>query len=100
MSIRLLYLVLIVSLCLNQTYAQYYTPAQINLTNNNRLAHEGDFYLDTINNQFYIGLTNGSLSRIGDTLNDIIDSVRYFNDSIRIYERGNVVKAKLEKGGN
>jgi hypothetical protein len=65
-------------------YSQYYTPAQIAITNTNKSAYEGDLYLDTIAGNYYIGLTNGELSQINTdsaVINGIID--KELDDSIK-----------------
>jgi hypothetical protein len=65
-------------------YSQYYTPAQIAITNTNKSAYEGDLYLDTIAGNYYIGLTNGGLSQINTdsaVINGIID--QELEDSIK-----------------
>lgn len=46
---------------------QYYDSVVISTINNTKTANEGDFYLDTVRGQFYIGLTNGTVGRITDT---------------------------------
>lgn len=43
---------------------QFYTDTQINLIQSEQSASEGDLYLDTINNIYYIGLTHGKLQHI------------------------------------
>lgn len=47
--------------------SQYYDSAIISNIHANKTAAEGDFYLDTIRNQFYIGLTSGEVGRIVDS---------------------------------
>ncbi len=69
--------------------AQFYTPAQITSIDQARTAAEGDLYLDTINENYYIGLTHGKLAKIGDTLDELIDSVKVRNDSVFIYQNNN-----------
>lgn len=55
----------IIIICNSLAYSQFYNPTQITTINTNKTAFEGDLYLDTINDNYYIGLTNGGLSRIG-----------------------------------
>lgn len=52
-------------MCVSKGFAQFYTPAEIQQIQLNKNASEGDFYLDTINNQYYIGLTHGLITEIG-----------------------------------
>lgn len=69
-------------------YSQYYSPAQILNIHNNKLAYEGDMYLDTVNKDYYIGLTTGELAGIGDDQD--IDSIVVLNDKnlLAIYISG------------
>ena len=67
--IRVVLTSLIVFFYLN-TSSQFYTAAQISTIDSAKSAFEGDLYLDTINNSYFIGLSNGKLSEIG------MDSVR------------------------
>lgn len=67
-------------------FSQYFTSAQINSVKTSSTASEGDLYLDTINNNYFIGLSNGDLAKIGDTLDELIDSITYVNDSLIIYQ--------------
>lgn len=60
---------------------QFYTPTQINTIKNNRLAYEGDLYMDTLNNKYYIGLTHGKLASIGNG----IDTAFLNGDILHIY---------------
>ena len=52
-------------ICVTNSYAQFYTSSEINQINLNRTAGEGDFYLDTVNQKYYIGLTHGVLTEVG-----------------------------------
>lgn len=54
--------------------SQYYTSAQINTINNSKTAAEGDMYLDTVNNTYYIGLTSGSLAELNDNTTELIQT--------------------------
>jgi len=65
---------------------QYYTPAQIVTIQSAKSAFEGDMYLDTVNKNYFIGLTTGELAKIGDTLDERIDSAYFLNDTIFIIE--------------
>ncbi len=65
-----------------KTFSQYYTPAAIATINLGKQGYEGDFYLDTINKQHYIGLSNGELELISldsvgirGIVNEELDSV-------------------------
>ena len=73
----------------------YATPAQIIIINTTRSASEGDLYLDTVNNDFYIGLTNGKLAKIGDIFDETIDTVYVSGDSIVIIEAGDTMYGNL-----
>jgi hypothetical protein len=75
----------------------YATPAQIIIVHATRNASEGDLYLDTVNNNFYIGLTNGELAKIGDTLDETIDTVYVSGDSIVIIEAGDTLYGDLTR---
>lgn len=44
--------------------SQYYTAAQLDSIETNKLASEGDLYLDTANQQYFIGLTHGKLGKV------------------------------------
>lgn len=60
------HLFILLFICLGgQVFSQFYTPAQIITINTAKTANEGDLYLDTINEDYYIGLTTGELSKIG-----------------------------------
>lgn len=48
-----------------KTFGQFYTAAEITQIATDKSASEGDFYLDTINNNYYIGLTHGVLTEVG-----------------------------------
>ncbi|MEN8839125.1 MAG: hypothetical protein ABF238_01300, partial [Flavobacteriales bacterium] len=66
--------------------SQYYTPSQIATIHSSKAANEGDFYLDTINKNYFVGLTTGRLAKIGDTLDEIIDTVVYSGNKIFLIE--------------
>ena len=52
----------------------------MSVIHNARSAYEGDMYLDTINNIYKIGLTNGELGYVIDHQN--IDSLQLINDTL------------------
>lgn len=54
--------------------AQFYTPIQIQTIHDNKQAYEGDMYLDTVNKDYYIGITTGELKIMSDDQG--IDSIR------------------------
>ena len=58
------------------SHAQYYTETEINQIKTNKSASEGDLYLDTINDVFYIGLTDGNLLHINYDSNDTKSLIR------------------------
>ena len=53
------------TLGLTEGYAQFYTASEIEQINLNKTAGEGDFYLDTVNQRYYVGLTHGVLTEVG-----------------------------------
>lgn len=66
-------------------YGQYYTPSQLDNINSNTTAIEGDLYLDTINDNYYIGLTNGELGKIfpyGTTITNTSDVCNLLKPSV------------------
>lgn len=63
--------------------SQYYTTAAMDAIHATKTGKEGDVYLDTINEDYRIGLTNGELARLSD--NQDIDSIVLVGDSIRVY---------------
>lgn len=65
--------------------SQYYTRTQIDAIHSTRVAKEGDLYLDTINNYYKIGLTNGKLGDVNNTSGNIIDSLGINNLILYIY---------------
>lgn len=44
--------------------SQYYTSIQLKTIDSTKTASEGDLYLDTNNNEYYIGLTHGKLGKL------------------------------------
>lgn len=88
---------LLFCLSLGNVFSQYYTKAQLTTINNTRSAFEGDLYLDTVNDDYYIGLTHGILAKIGDTLDERLDTVFVENDSLLvIVEGGDTSKTDIE----
>lgn len=75
--------------------SQYYTPSQISIINTTKTAGEGDVYLDTINNDYYIGLTSGILAKIGDTIDEKIDTLFIAGDSLVVVEGENTIHVNL-----
>ncbi len=73
-------IIILISIC-SIGYAQFYTPAQITTINTSRTANEGDLYLDTINEDYYIGLTHGKLIQLGNG----IDTAFFYRDTLNIY---------------
>lgn len=59
------------------SFSQYYTPTQLSNIQSSRSAAEGDMYLDTVNKNYYIGLTTGEITPIG-----YIDSIFLKNDTL------------------
>lgn len=44
--------------------SQFYSYSEIDSIQNNKLALEGDLYLDTVTEQYYIGLSHGKLAKL------------------------------------
>ncbi len=44
--------------------SQYFTGLEIDSIETNSAAYEGDLYLDTVNKQYYIGLSHGKLGKV------------------------------------
>lgn len=76
--------------------SQYYTSIQVDNINDNKLAFEGNLYLDTINKKYYIGLTNGKLKEIGIS----IDTIYTVEDTLFIEEGNKVNKTLLRSFGD
>lgn len=85
--IRLTYIILLlfVLFITNNAISQYYTPAQISTIDANRTAAEGDLYLDTVNDIYRIGLTNGKLGDVSNKTLGQIDSIKTENNFLKIY---------------
>jgi hypothetical protein len=84
---KLLILILTTFFC-KEMFSQYYVPAQLSTIDSNKSAMEGDLYLDTVNEDYYIGLTHGRLGKVYpfgtnnpstlcELLKPILDSNRY-----------------------
>lgn len=58
-------LILLISiLSANIALSQYYTDVQINYIDSTGTAYEGDLYLDTANDKYYLGLSHGKLGKL------------------------------------
>ena len=58
--------ILVISLGFSQDLsAQYFTQSQIDSVRINNVAQEGDFYIDSANNNTYLGLPDGSIAALG-----------------------------------
>lgn len=80
-------------------FGQYENQASLVTINSSRLAKEGDMYLDTINNDYRIGLSHGVLAYLTD--NQKIDSLTLANDTISIYvERSSVARVSVSGFGS
>lgn len=75
--------------------SQYYSPAQLSAIETSNSAQEGNLYLDTINNDFRIGLTNGRLGKLGDNQKLSLDSA---NKIIRLNRGDSVDLSKTITG--
>ncbi len=62
--------------------SQYYDTSAMRIIDQATSACEGDMYLDTVNNVYRIGLTNGKLGYISKS--NVIDSVTIHNDSLLV----------------
>ncbi len=62
-------------LSVSEGYAQFYTSSEIEQINLNKTANEGDFYLDTVNNRYYVGLTHGIVTEVGLDSSGIVQIV-------------------------
>lgn len=56
-------------------FGQFYTASQIQTVIDNKSGLEGDLYMDTINNMYYIGITNGRLVPFNSDSTHIADLV-------------------------
>ncbi len=65
------------------SFSQYYPTTAINLIDSLRLGKEGDLYLDTLNGNYNIGLSNGKLGSLSDKQD--IDSISISNDSLFVH---------------
>ncbi|MGB1038432.1 MAG: hypothetical protein ACPGYY_07265 [Bacteroidia bacterium] len=84
---RILQTLILVVLVGATAQAQYYDSATIQNIISAKSAAEGDFYLDTVRQEYYIGLSNGVLSRVGDgSSNELIDTMFMVGDTLFIEE--------------
>ncbi|MGB1040149.1 MAG: hypothetical protein ACPGVD_04690 [Flavobacteriales bacterium] len=74
-------LIAFLGLSILNCYSQYYTDLQITNINNSKTASEGDMYIDSINKNYYIGGTDGTLSKI----NQKADSIVFIKDSLLVF---------------
>ncbi|MFT6001820.1 MAG: hypothetical protein ACI95T_000572 [Flavobacteriales bacterium] len=81
----------------SMVFSQYYTSLQISAINTNKTAGEGDMYLDTVNNDYYIGLTTGILAKIGDVIDEKIDTIFIAGDSLIIVEGEDTIYVTLNE---
>ena len=66
---RTILFIIIFILGISISYSQYYDTSAMNTIHLNRTASEGDMYLDTINEVYRIGLTNGELGYLSKDFN-------------------------------
>ncbi|MEN8810099.1 MAG: hypothetical protein ABF272_01755, partial [Flavobacteriales bacterium] len=98
--------ILVFFICQNSvvSFSQYYSTTAINLIDSLRLGKEGDLYLDTLNENYKIGLSNGKLGSLSDKQD--IDSITITNDSLFVHISNgkkagtsiNFTKPSYEKG--
>ena len=74
MTNKLLFSLLGIFITISAT-SQYYSAAQLITINNTKTANEGDLYLDTINSDYRIGLTNGKLGHLNTDQKLSLDSL-------------------------
>lgn len=74
MSKRILFFILGLLLSSN-AIAQYYTEAELQTIIVNKTGAEGDFYIDTINNHYFMGTTNGVLIPVSADSTNIADVI-------------------------
>ena len=86
----LLCLALFASVC-NTCQAQFYDSTSISDINASKSASEGDLYLDTLNQRFFLGLSDGTVTR----LNNQIDSLSFGYDSLRIFQGDSIYKIRV-----
>lgn len=80
----------LICLCLSSySWSQYYDSTEIADIHNARSASEGDLYQDTFDQEYYLGLTNGELTKI----NDPIDSISIVGDTLSVYQGDSSYKA-------
>ena len=72
------------------SFSQYYSSSQISNIIANKLGSEGDMYLDTVNHNYYVGVTSGNIVKLDD--NQKIDTMYVYNNSMLVLEieRGDV----------
>ena len=73
--------------------AQYYDSTELAAIHTARTAAEGDLYLDTIQKNYYIGLTTGELSQF----NNDLDSFVLRNDSLFAFQNDSIIGVELVK---
>ena len=81
--IKLLISLVMIFLMPLSVLGQYYTEAQLQGIIDSRTGSEGDLYMDTVNNRYYIGTTNGSLLQVNSDSTYISDVMlrRIIDDS-------------------
>lgn len=82
MITRLISFLILLIIPLN-VFGQYFTESQLQTIHDNKTGAEGDLYMDTLNNAYFIGTTNGSLIQFNSDSNHIntILSKRIINDA-------------------
>lgn len=73
--------------------AQYYDSTELSAIHIAKSAAEGDLYLDTIQKNYYLGLTTGELSQF----NNDLDSMVVRNDSLFAYQNDSLISVELVK---
>lgn len=74
--------------------SQYYTALEINTIHNNKSAAEGDFYIDTLDKRYYIGISSGKLLEIGKK----VDSLKINEDTLRLYQGKDILMDIMDFG--
>lgn len=89
---------IITVICLLVSYlsqGQFYDSTQLENINNNRLAHEGDMYLDTSRNDLRIGLSHRKLGQLTDDQKLSVDTI---NNVIHLEDGDSVELEKVITG--
>lgn len=73
--LKLIFFTALFYICSQNSFGQYYTAAQLEVIINDKSGAEGDFYIDTINNHYFMGTTNGVLIPVSADSTNIADII-------------------------